>query len=330
MFKTLKHLALLNFLILFCVSFAQAQLNFYFVDVGQGDATYIELPHGGNVLIDGGPSGKIIEAFLKNKGVTHIDHVVLTHPHSDHYAGLKKVFKTVTVSNFYDSRAENLSAKGDNTLREQAAMQPNCATHFPEAGTYLNFDKDVSVKVLSTCNELVQSRNNDVINNCSIVLRFYYNGTGVLFTGDIEAPIENAITRVFRSGLTSYAMKVPHHGSRYSSSPKFLERVQPKVAIISFGEGNKYGHPHAEALQRLQDIGAQIYYTLGQTQTLFIPAPSRTEEFSFPQVKPYDPTESAEFVFTTVPMSVSIPQITSDKTTITDSPVFNQLKQMAQ
>lgn len=278
--------------LLLCLAPAlRAQLNVYYVNVGQGDATYIELPNGHNVLIDGGPSGKPIADFLKAKNVDHIDHVILTHPHSDHYAGLKKVFAMVDVKNFYDTRMENVSAAGDNNLRELANAEPSCKTHFPAPGDNLNWDSRVTVKVLNSCTEPVQGKNNDDINNCSIVLRLFYNGTGLLFTGDAEASIENAMMRIFKSGLESYALKVGHHGSRYSSTDKFLARVRPQVAIISVGVDNVYGHPHKEALDRLTAAGAKIFMTTGQTQTLTIPAPKKGVEPVLEGLRPWDPAK---------------------------------------
>jgi len=265
-------------LVFFSVSAAKAQLNAYFVNVGQGDATYIELPNGSNVLIDGGPSGLPIYEFLKGKGVTRIDHVVLTHPHNDHYRGLKKVFAAFDVKNFYDTKAENKDAVGDNNLRDLANAEPSCRTHFPEVGANLDWDKHVTIKVLNSCTEPVISRDNDVINNCSMVLRFYYNGHAILNMGDAEASVENAMAKIFKSGLNSTYLKIGHHGSRYSSTDKFLARVQPRVAIISVGQDNTYGHPHKESLDRIRATGAQIFFTLTGTQSLTIPAPKRGVE----------------------------------------------------
>jgi len=288
--KTCMRKAIVVFtLLLLYSSGLRAQLNVYYINVGQGDATYIELPNGHNVMIDGGPSAAPIEKFIKDKGITTIDHIVLTHPHSDHYRGLKKVFAMVDVKNFYDSRAENIEAKGDNNLRELADAEPSCKTHYPEAGSKLNWDSRVTVKVLNTCPDPVQLKYNDDVNNCSIVLRFFYNGTGLLFTGDAESSIENAMMRIFKSGLDSYALKVGHHGSRYSSTNKFLERVSPKVAIISVGVDNVYGHPHKEALDRVRATGAKIFFTTGGTQTLSIPAPRKGVEPVLEGPVPYDP-----------------------------------------
>jgi len=266
-------------LLLLGASNLRAQLTVSIIDVGQGDAIYIELPSGGNVLMDGGPSGEPIYNFLKAKGVTKIDHVVLTHPHSDHYRGLKKVFAVADVKNFYDTRAENIDAVGDNNLRELANAEPDCKTYFPVTGTELPWDRRVTVKVLNSCSEVVRSRDNDVINNCSLVLRFYYNGTGMLFMGDAEAPIEEGMARMFKSGLNSRILKVGHHGSRFSSTSKFLARVRPEYAYISFGLDNVYGHPHMEALERLRASGAKIIYTIGGTQSFTIPAPATGQPF---------------------------------------------------
>ncbi|MDA8130230.1 MAG: ComEC/Rec2 family competence protein [Elusimicrobia bacterium] len=272
-----KFTALLAFLLL-GASAARAQLTATFVDVGQGDAIYIELPNGHNALIDGGPNGESIRNFLKSKGVTKIDHVVLTHPHSDHYIGLLEVFKKFQVNEFYDTRMNNTDAQGDDTLRQLAQSEPGCRTIYPEPGDQLNWDRNVTVKVLNSCTSPVSSKDNTPINNCSIVLRLFYNGNGILLMGDAETEIENAMMRIFKSGLNSTYLKVGHHGSRYSTSAKFLERVQPRVAIISVGQDNKFGHPHKETLDRLMAAKIQVFTTLDGTQTLTIPAPKRGVE----------------------------------------------------
>jgi len=261
---------LISAILFFSTSNLFAQMNINFLNVGQGDATYIELPSGQNVLIDAGPSNAVVD-YLKSKGVAKIDHVVLTHPHSDHYMGMSKVFSSFEVKNFYDTKVDNLEATGDEKVRESAKNEPGCQTYYPEVGEYLNWDSHVKVKVLNSCPEKIASKKSYEINNCSIVVRLYYNQAGVLLTGDIEAATENAITRVFKSGLEAHVLKVSHHGSRYSSSAKFLERVKPKIAVISSGVGNLHGHPHQEAIDRLVAVGAALYSTENGTQTIQIP-----------------------------------------------------------
>jgi len=266
--------------------------------VGQGDAIYLEFPNGTNALIDGGPSGEPVYQFLKNKGVTKLDRVLLTHPHSDHYRGLKKVFNSLEVDKYYDTRAENVDAVGDNNLRELAAAEPGCRTLYPEPGSELKWDSNVTVKVLNSCTEKVLIHDNNENNNCSLVIRLYYNGTGILLMGDAEGSVEDAMMRIYRTGLNSTYLKVAHHGSRYSSTAKFLARVQPKIAIISYGKDNVYGHPHKEALDRLHAAGATIYTTLGGTQSLTIPAPRKGVELMVNgelDVAPVSLTETPSF-----------------------------------
>jgi len=268
----MKKLLIASLFLMLSASVVRAQLNVYYVDVGQGDSTYIELPGGSNVLIDGGPTAKGIMNFLNAKNVTHIDHVVLTHPHSDHYTGLKTVFKKLSVKDFYDSKAENKSAQGDNTLRSQAQSK-GVPIYYPKIGDTLNWDSSVNVKVLNTCEDVVESRDNTVLNNCSIVLKFTYNGTSLVFSGDAEEGAESDMSDRFGSGLKSYALKAGHHGSNTASSAKYLSYVQPKVVILSYGANNKYGFPHKDVLERLKAVGAQVYTTEENTEFLRVPPP---------------------------------------------------------
>jgi competence protein ComEC len=261
---------------LLSASDVRAQLNVYFINVGQGDAIFVEFPNGTNALIDGGPNGASVAQFLKSKGVTKIDRVVLTHPHSDHYRGLKKIFTDFTVKTFYDTKAENRDAVGDNNLRELAASEETgCRLYFPKPDAILQWDPQVTVKVLNTCAEPVIIHDNDENNNCSLVLRLYYNGNGIMLTGDSESGIENSIMSRYKSGLNSSILKVAHHGSRFSSSDAFLARVRPEYALISVGLNNVYGHPHKETLDRLRASGAKIVFTTGGTQSMTIPAPKK-------------------------------------------------------
>ena len=267
--KLLSSLAIL----LLASSSLWAQLRVTFVNVGQGDAVFIEFPNGRTALIDGGPSGTLIDAFLKSKGVSKIDYVALTHPHSDHYRGLKKVFTNYQVDHYYDTKAENVDAAGDNNLRELAAVEPGCATHYPKPGDVLNWDPKVTVKVFNACWEPVQMHENDETNNCSLVIRLYYNGNGILLTGDANSEIEQELMTHFKSGLQSNILKVGHHGSRTSTGADFLSRVRPRYSFISVGRNNKYGHPHNETLDRLSASGSEIYTTLSGTQVMTIPPP---------------------------------------------------------
>jgi competence protein ComEC len=243
-------------------------LNAYFISVGQGDAEYIELPNGKNVLIDGGPNPNApLAAFLTQHNVTKLDYVVLTHPHLDHYAGLDYVFSHVKVENFYDTREDNTGAAGAKAIRNKiAALGVNVI--YPAAGDNLDWDPaEVQVKVLNTCSNAGGSNSGPVLNNCSIVLKVTYQNTSILYTGDMQFDTEAALISAYGSQLQSDVLKVGHHGSNTATSPAFLNMVKPKYAYIEVGANNTFAFPAASTLANLQAAGAAIYRTdMGGTQ----------------------------------------------------------------
>ena len=242
-------------------------LNAYFIDVGQGDSEYIELPNGKNVLIDGGPSNPsgsgtpLVARFLARHNVTHIDYMVLTHPHADHFTGLKYVADNLTVGNFYDTRVDNPNSSTLKALRDQIADDPAIRVIYPEEGDMLNWAPgEVQAKVLNTCSDPGSSTDGHLLNDCSIVIKVTYQNTSILYTGDIEANAEAKLVSQYGSELQSDILKVPHHGSLRSSSKVFLDHVKPKKAYIEVGD-NPYGHPSAETMARLRAAGAAVYRT---------------------------------------------------------------------
>jgi len=245
------------------VSTARA-LNVYFINVGQGDSEYIELPNGKNVLIDGGSdnsAGSSLARFLARHKVSKLDYVVLTHPHADHYNGLQYVFSNFTVDNFYDTRMDNPGSTTDNTLREQIRGLGVNVT-YPAPGDTLDWDPgEVQAKVFNSCPASVQSSSGSVINDCSIVVKVAYQNSSVLFTGDMQDDVEAALVSKYGSELQADVLKVGHHGSRYSSSAPFLAAVKPHDAYIEVGADNSYGFPTPACLTRLQAVGATVHRT---------------------------------------------------------------------
>lgn len=242
-------------------SVSGAGLAVTFIDVGQGDSEYIELPNGQTVLIDGGPKDEKMAAFLGSRGITRIDHVVLTHPHSDHYNGLRHVFNATQVDNFYDNRVDNANAAGDDKVRAQAAAEPGCTLHYPVAGESLDWGPGVEAKVLHSCPEASSKTKSEDLNNCSIVIKLSYAGSSILFMGDLGIPVETDLARRYGDELRADVLKVGHHGSYSSSTAEFLSQVRPKDAYISLAAGNDYGHPHQVALDRIEAVGAQVHRT---------------------------------------------------------------------
>jgi len=238
-------------------------LNVYFLNVGQGDSIYIELPGGQNALIDGGPSSSAtgpLAQFLAEKKVTRIDHVLLTHPHSDHYNGLNYVFSNITVGDFYDTRMDNKGATGDNALRDRVKAL-NIPAFYPAPDDHLAWGNGgLDVKVFNSCHEPVESSKSNAINNCSITLKISYQNTSLLLTGDTQNDAETRLVERYGAELKADVLKVGHHGSKYSSTDIFLNAVRPERAYIEVGQNN-YGHPTQAALDRLVKAGAKVFRT---------------------------------------------------------------------
>ena len=243
-------------------------LNAYFVSVGQGDAEYIELPNGKNVLIDGGPNPTApLAQFLTQHNVAHIDYVVLTHPHLDHYSGLSYVFSHLKVDNFYDTREENTGVASIKALRDKVKSL-GVNTVYPAAGDSLDWDPgEVQVKVLNACSNPGASGSGPVLNNCSIVLKVTYQNTSILYMGDLQSDMEANLVSTYGSQLQSDVLKVGHHGSNTATSTAFLNMVKPKYAYIEVGAGNTFGFPAPVTLSNLQAAGVTVFRTdTGGTQ----------------------------------------------------------------
>ncbi|WP_342544290.1 MBL fold metallo-hydrolase [Lysinibacillus sp. FSL W7-1291] len=227
-------------------------MRVHFIDVGQGDSILIESPNGKTMLVDGGVkgAGQQIVSYLKELGVSKLDVVVATHPDADHIGGLIPVLNSLTIEQFYDSGKVHTS----QTFEEMLTLidEKNIPYYVPKTGETIEFDKDVTVKVLNA-NEQA-SDNNDA----SIVLKMTYGNVSFLLTGDAGVALEK---EMLQYDVTATVLKAGHHGSNTSSSQEFIRAVKPEVTILSYGEDNKYGHPHAEVVDRLQAIGSKIYAT---------------------------------------------------------------------
>lgn len=257
-----KAFLLFSFTLFFSIADVHARMTVYFVDVGQGDAEFIVLPNSKTVLIDGGPKRNTakLAAFLSSHSVTAIDYVVLSHPDEDHYGGLEYVFDNLQVNNFYDTK---LSKKSANKVRQKAAVEPGCSTCYPSINSNLNWDPEVSIKVLSVyVPKTVSSKS---VNNASIVLKMTYKGESVLFTGDIDTKVENDLMNRCGDSLSSTVLKVSHHGSKHASQDTFLEEVKPVSCYLEVdaqdSKAGQYGHPDSEVITRLKNAGSKVYRT---------------------------------------------------------------------
>lgn len=237
-----------------------------FIDCGQGDSALI-LSEGEVVLIDAGTGSETEEIIsrLKDRGVKTINHFVLTHPHEDHIGGAKEILETFEVENIYMKRptkgTEPTSAVYINLLKE-IQRQGNTVINAEVGKTFSCGTFEFSI--LGPLEEYKD------LNAQSVVVRAEYEDCSFLFTGDMEKDAEEDLVEYYGSALDSTVLKVGHHGSDTSSCAAFLSAVSPQIAVISCGEDNSYGHPHDEALQRLEEQKAKVYRTdLSGTITVY-------------------------------------------------------------
>jgi len=249
-------LAILDVLIFFQIfKGAPPDLRVNFLNVEQGDSELILLPGGVKVLIDGGPpNGKILDELAKTlpRFDRYIDLIIMTHPQLDHFGGLIDVLKRYRVGVFLTSgRLGTAKAFSDlvNVLNTRGVRSVILG-----AGDKIHY-RESQINILWPKPEFLMSKE---LNDSSIVAELISSNIKALFTGDIGANIEKELLKTYRSTID--ILKVPHHGSKYSSSWDFLQVLKPKAAVIEVGK-NSYGHPTQEVLEKLKNIRASIYRT---------------------------------------------------------------------
>lgn len=225
------------------------QTRVHFIDVGQADCTYIQIPGHIDVLIDGGNAedGPRIVEYLNAQGVDDLELVIATHPHEDHIGGLNAVFEAFAVEEVIDS-----GKKINSRLYQQYSSLVG-----REGCRWEQDDHQAFTWSCATLQILTGRESWPDLNDYSVVARLSCGQVVFLFAGDAENPAEKALTGDIKASV----LKVGHHGSSSSSSAGFLHRVNPDLAIVSVGADNPYGHPAASTLKRLRAGGAQIYRT---------------------------------------------------------------------
>lgn len=230
-------------------------LTAHFIDVGQGDAIYIKTANGDDIIIDGGnkAKGKIVVNYLKKLKVDDIEVLISTHPDADHIGGLDEVLNAYKVENVYAPKVSHTTQAYKDFLL--AVKKQNLKIKPVTAGVKLNL-KGVSAEFVGPVKEYPKSD----LNDWSAVLRLVYNKNSFLFTGDAEFKSEKDMVNS-KKLLKADVLKVGHHGAKESSSQLFLDKVQPKIAVIGVGAKNSYGHPTNETLNRFKKYKTTIYRT---------------------------------------------------------------------
>jgi competence protein ComEC len=233
-------------------------LEVNYLDIGQGDATLINYLGRYQILIDGGPNGKKVLSEL-GKVMSPFDHkiemVILTHPDQDHLAGLIDVLQNYEVGVFLQN-GQNAETNIFQQL-QKIVSEKQVRSEFVLEGSTFSIGENLDFKIFNP--DFREEADKDR-NEQSIVVRMDFGENSFLFTGDAEESAEADMISD-QENLDVDWLKTGHHGSKSSTSEKFLEVVTPKYAIISAGKGNRYGHPNKETLQRLEEIGAKIFRT---------------------------------------------------------------------
>lgn len=230
-------------------------------DVGQGDAILLQ-NNDTQILIDGGPNDRVLSCLGRYMPFwdRKIEVVFLTHPDIDHYGGLIDTFKNYKVLNFFTNGSISSSREygvlekmvGGNGTTAKTAVEGQIIRVGMIYLDILNPKADIQ-------SHLTTSKSNED-NNQSLVMLLNYGQFKAIFTGDVEKEVSDRIAEMEKIKNLDY-IKVNHHGSRNGMTEKLLKSVNPKVAVISSGIKNKYGHPHAEIIKMLNDVGVKILRT---------------------------------------------------------------------
>ncbi len=242
-----------------------ANLKVTMLDVGQGDALLVEFAGRAKMLVDGGGltgspfdlGERVVSPALWAKGIKRIDVLVLTHPHPDHLNGLVAVARNFKIGEFWEGSPPQDDQSGTYKALCAALPRGTARKRMSDGFRYTAGQASVSaVHPSGTAGPVSDLAANDG----SVVLRVEMGETAFLLTGDIGAAAESEILASGRT-IKSAVLKVAHHGSGTSSSEAFLDRVGPSIALISVGEGNRYGFPTASVLERCGQVGSRVFRT---------------------------------------------------------------------
>ncbi|MFC1698729.1 DNA internalization-related competence protein ComEC/Rec2 [Candidatus Omnitrophota bacterium] len=244
---------------------ASDNLSVTFLDVGHGDAIFIELPGtGGNILVDGGPGQendagrRVILPFLRNRGINQIDVVILTHPDDDHLGGLASVLKNINVSHAFDN---GMTKRSSVFKAYQAAVKQRAVNYqILKQGDQISGFSKVGLFVLHPPEPLLSGTDKD-INNNSLVLKLVYKDISLLLCGDIQCqaiPYLLALSPMLPAAI----IKIPHHGSDEGQIERsFLDQVAARFAVISADRNARFGFPRPRIVEQLVNTGAQVFNT---------------------------------------------------------------------
>ncbi len=239
-----------------------APVKVHYLDVGQGDAIFIQVRNQ-NLLIDAGEKehAQIIIDYLKTYGVDTLDYVFLTHPHEDHLGGMGEVISNFNLGEFY-APDKTLVTKSFQRLTD-ALEKKSKTMNILKGGMSFDFGEGILMEIFSPNRESYLNPN-----NYSPIMKLSIGESAFLFTGDAEELIEEEVMNL-KVNLKSDVLKAPHHGSKTSSGSEFLTQVNPRFIVVTSEKGNTHNLPSPEILTRYEELGAQVILTEERGHVVF-------------------------------------------------------------
>lgn len=230
-------------------------LKVHFINVGQGDSILIQV-NDKNMLIDSGPknSSKTLLNYLNSQNISNLNYVIATHPHEDHIGGMSFVINKYSINKFYAPKVTQ-STKTFEQMIESLQNKKLSIIPINDNTTSIDLGPNTKTTIYSPISTSYEN-----LNNYSPVIRVQYFNNSFLFTGDAAFESEKEILQK-GSDINADVIKIGHHGSSTSTSPDFLKAVNPKIAVISVGKNNDYGHPSSETLNLLKRNNIKVYRT---------------------------------------------------------------------
>ena len=255
--KTYKIIFIMILIIIFNCLNTNLEINF--IDVGQGDACFIITPKNKTILVDGGGSTSTtfdigedtLLPYILDKGYVKIDYVFISHFDQDHVGGILSILENLKVGKIYITKQGESSENYKKFF--EIIKQKKLKVQILEAGDRVVIDS-LSFDILWPIEQKISE---NILNNNAMVMKLKYKNFSMLFTGDIEEVAEKAILDTYKDNLEvlkATVLKVAHHGSKTSTIQEFLEKVNPKIALIGVGENNMFGHPNSGVLERLESF----------------------------------------------------------------------------
>jgi len=253
-----KKVIIATFVLMIIINIIPKNLKVHFIDVGQGDSTFIVTPHNKTILIDGGGSlnknfdvgEKTLVPYILDRGYTKIDYIFVSHFDFDHVGGILSILEELKVGKIIIGKQFENSENYEKIIKIARKKKVEIIQVDKENDIVID---EVKFNIIWPDKENIIKENS--LNNNSLVMKMIYKNFSMLFTGDIEEIAERKIIDIYKDNsdiLKSDVLKTAHHGSKTSSINEFLKLVKPQIALIGVGKTNTFGHPNIEVLERLE------------------------------------------------------------------------------